>query len=208
MRSAGVRAESNAERALAMSPKTVCSCAAKPFTVSTRLGIKSARRCSTTSTCAHAAFTASFLMAIWFLRPMNELPKSSAITTRTAKTIRTFFISTSNLSISTACFLHALPFPLRKMMVERVQHFFQRFEIRSVRGNNFPVEFAAFAEFQERVESTLVSTGQRRGLRDDFVRVHRWLLSKSNHRMPKQGQYARKGFSQYRGQFVSVSRCA
>ena len=54
----GCRRESSAERALAISPKTVCSCCANPFTVSTRFGIRSARRCSTMSTCDHAAFTA------------------------------------------------------------------------------------------------------------------------------------------------------
>src|SRR5215471_5330190 len=49
-----------------MSPNTVCSCCAYPFTVSTRFGIRSARRCSTMSTCDHAAFTASFLLTSVF----------------------------------------------------------------------------------------------------------------------------------------------
>src|SRR5258705_13167356 len=39
--------------------KTSVSCAAKPFTVFTRFGIRSARRCSATSTVLHAAVTAS-----------------------------------------------------------------------------------------------------------------------------------------------------
>src|SRR5207249_8747797 len=79
-----------------MSPKTVCSCAANPFTVSTRFGIKSARRCRTTSTWDHAAFTASRFTTIWFLRLTNELPSSSATTSKTTRTIRAFFISASN----------------------------------------------------------------------------------------------------------------
>src|SRR5260370_30989089 len=63
----GVLAESNCDRACAISPNTVCSCLVIPFTVSTRLGIRSARRCSTTSTCDQAHFTASFFCPHLFL---------------------------------------------------------------------------------------------------------------------------------------------
>ena len=71
--SAGVRAPAIAARASAMFLKTSVSCAAKPFTVSTRLGIRSARRCSATSTCAHAAFTASRCVTR-SLRTLTNLP--------------------------------------------------------------------------------------------------------------------------------------
>src|SRR5580765_3863605 len=88
----GVPAESSAERALAMSPKTVCSCCAIPFTVATRLGIRSARRCNTMSTCDHEAFTASFLVTS-VLRTPTYCPKATtAISARIAITIRTLTI--------------------------------------------------------------------------------------------------------------------
>src|SRR5579863_812281 len=47
-----------------------------PFTVSTRLGIRSARRCSTISTCDHAALTASFLVTR-VLRTLTYWPKNT-----------------------------------------------------------------------------------------------------------------------------------
>src|SRR5262249_41912085 len=75
--------ESRADLALAISPKTVCSCWANPFTVSTRLGIRSARRCNTISTCDHAAFTASFLVTSVLRTPTYCPKKMSAITTIT-----------------------------------------------------------------------------------------------------------------------------
>src|SRR5436190_10769448 len=48
-----------AARASAMFLKTSVSCEAKPLTVFTRFGIRSARRCSATSTVLHAAVMAS-----------------------------------------------------------------------------------------------------------------------------------------------------
>ena len=57
--SCGVRAPPRAARASAIFLKTSVSCVAKPLTVSTRFGIRSARRCRATSTCDHGAFTAS-----------------------------------------------------------------------------------------------------------------------------------------------------
>src|SRR5438477_1768011 len=74
--SAGVLAESNCDRACAISPNTVCSCLVIPLTVSTRLGIRSARRCSTTSTCDHADLTASFLLTS-VLRTLTYFPNDS-----------------------------------------------------------------------------------------------------------------------------------
>ena len=59
--SPGLCAFSSPARALAMSPNTVLSSLVNPFTVSTRLGIRSARRSSCTSTSDHAAFTFSIL---------------------------------------------------------------------------------------------------------------------------------------------------
>src|SRR5580698_9373004 len=63
-----------------------------PFTVSTRLGIKSARRWSTTSTCAQSDFTVSFFVTISFRRPTYIPPMPRAISTRTARTINAVFI--------------------------------------------------------------------------------------------------------------------
>src|SRR2546430_3683373 len=71
---------------------------------------KPARRCRTTSTWDHAAFTASRFTTIWFLRLTNELPSSSATTSKTTRTIRAFFISASNQLNLRMRILHAPPF--------------------------------------------------------------------------------------------------
>ena len=47
-------------RAVTTASKVDCSCLAYPLTVSTKLGIKSARRFSCTSICAHASSTVMF----------------------------------------------------------------------------------------------------------------------------------------------------
>src|SRR5579872_550182 len=96
IRSAGVCALSSVERALAMSPNTVCSCAAYPFTVSTRLGIKSARRCSTTSTCDHSAETAWFFTTIWLRRPTYIAPIPSATTPSNTNAVHALFMHASS----------------------------------------------------------------------------------------------------------------
>src|SRR5215472_18967122 len=139
---------------------------------------------------------------------MNELPKINAMTTITAKTIRTPLISTSHRAISTACFLHALPFPLRKMMVQRMQYFLDRFQVRTIHWNNVPVKFAALAQFQESVETVLVRACQCCGARNDFMRGHWRRFSKDHYGVAKQRQHARKRFSQYGSQFVRVPRRA
>src|SRR2546423_5966625 len=105
--SEGVPAESNCERALAISPKTVCSCFAIPFTVSTRLGIRSARRCSTMSTCDQAAFTASFLLTSVFLTftywPKVNRTISNRIATTTSTAINPLLIKFSWKSAPHLC---------------------------------------------------------------------------------------------------------
>ena len=58
----GVFAPAMAARAFAMSPNTVCSWPAAPFTVSTRLPMSDARRWSWLSTCAHLFSTSVFLL--------------------------------------------------------------------------------------------------------------------------------------------------
>src|SRR5579863_4867648 len=67
-----------------MSPKTVSSCAANPWTVATRLGMRSARRCRTLSTCAQLDLICSLSRTISLRRPAYMLPKMSARMTRTA----------------------------------------------------------------------------------------------------------------------------
>ena len=52
-------------REAAMLLNTVVSCAATPFTVSTRFGIRSLRRCSCVSMLPLALLTASSLVWIW-----------------------------------------------------------------------------------------------------------------------------------------------
>ena len=68
-------------RAVTTASKVDCSCFAYPLTVSTRLGIKSARRFSCTSICAHASSTVMF-------RRINRLyceMKKTAISATAAK---------------------------------------------------------------------------------------------------------------------------
>src|ERR1700747_1055870 len=89
-----------------MSPNTVCSCLAYPFTVSTRFGIRSARRCSTTSTCDHADFTASFLLTR-LLRTLTYLPNERrAIRSHTIITIKLLLMRSlleTKLSLPARC---------------------------------------------------------------------------------------------------------
>src|SRR5437899_2098386 len=92
MRSAGLRAPSSAARAFAISPKTVCSWAAMPLTVSTRFGMRSARRCKTTSTSAQVAFTVSDLRTISFRRPTYDAPISTARNTSAPRTASSLLI--------------------------------------------------------------------------------------------------------------------
>ena len=62
--SAGVPAPATRLRASVTRTSTFCSCAAKPFTVFTRFGIRSLRRCSWFWTSLQAASTAS----LWVTR--------------------------------------------------------------------------------------------------------------------------------------------
>src|SRR5688572_16315361 len=55
----GVRAPASLARESAIWPNTSRSCCAIPFVVSTRLGMRSLRRCSWFSTCAHCVLIAS-----------------------------------------------------------------------------------------------------------------------------------------------------
>jgi len=61
----GVFAPAICARASAILPNTSCSWIAVPFTVSTRLPIRSFRRCSWLSTCAHLWSTASLAVTRW-----------------------------------------------------------------------------------------------------------------------------------------------
>src|SRR4051794_24753031 len=71
--------------------KTSVSCLATPLTVSTRFGIRSARRCRATSTCDHWALTASRCVTSSLRTLTNLPPAATPITTSTSnKTSATF----------------------------------------------------------------------------------------------------------------------
>ena len=73
---------------------TFSSCAAKPFTVSTRFGIRSARRCSTTSTWDQAPLIAFALGHQLVARsPSNCRPEAQPSSTNTPTTINAIFMS-------------------------------------------------------------------------------------------------------------------
>ena len=101
-----------------MSPKTFSSCAAYPFTVSTRLGMRSARRCNTTSTCDHAEFMASRLRTISLRWPMNVLPNQNTSRTTMIRMITPVFMFLS-LSLEICVLLPDLEFSYK--FVDRLQ---------------------------------------------------------------------------------------
>src|SRR3954453_19240037 len=81
-----------AARASAMFLKTSVSCDAMPLTVFTRFGIRSARRCSATSTVLHAAATASRCVTSSLRTPtylLHAIIPASASTMSTIKPIFT-----------------------------------------------------------------------------------------------------------------------
>src|SRR5439155_415227 len=91
----GVRAPAIAARAFAIAVNTSVSCLAKPFTVSTRLGTRSARRCRATSTCAHDPAMASRWVTRSLRTPIIFTPNRSPIRTSATTTIKAIFIVSS-----------------------------------------------------------------------------------------------------------------
>src|SRR5437868_5689299 len=90
--SCGVRAPPRAARAAVTESITCCSWVAKPFTVFTRFGIRSARRCSATSTCDQAAAIASFWTASSLRTETNFPANIRPTSSRIPKTTRNIFI--------------------------------------------------------------------------------------------------------------------
>src|SRR5262249_1472957 len=76
---------------------TAFSCPANPFTVFTRLGIRSARRCSATSTCAQAPLMASSWTASSLRTETNFPANMSPPSSRTPNTISSTFMMVASL---------------------------------------------------------------------------------------------------------------
>src|SRR2546430_1996968 len=75
-------------RALVTSSRTVRSCAAKPFTVSTRFGTRSARRWYTFCTCAHFSLTLWSATTSWLLTETAQARVPPTARTTTTRAIR------------------------------------------------------------------------------------------------------------------------
>src|SRR5258706_5490639 len=93
---AGVVAPASFARESAICPKTSFSCCAIPFVVSTRFGMRSLRRCSWFSTCAHCAFMLSSLLTNeLYEQPEDTLAASSSITSIVDRICRVIIPSAS-----------------------------------------------------------------------------------------------------------------
>src|SRR5271156_1944658 len=106
-------------RALAISSKTVCSCAANPWTVATRLGMRSARRCRTTSTCAQLDLTCSLRRTISLRLLAYQRPKPIAKMRMTAITPMATFMD----CLRVCCFAVPSYQIRRSQTVEPAVHF-------------------------------------------------------------------------------------
>src|SRR5436190_14154042 len=95
---AGVRAPPSAARARAISPNTTCSWVATPFTVSTRLPIRSLRRWSWLSTSAQPALTFWSAVTSRLYWPTRQPPTASSAIATTATAIQTPFIGNAPFS--------------------------------------------------------------------------------------------------------------
>src|SRR5262245_1027564 len=82
-------------RALVTSSSTVRSWAANPLTVSTRFGIRSARRWYTFCTCAHFSFTSCSLVTNWLLMPVPQTIAPTMMRATTISTTRPVFMTES-----------------------------------------------------------------------------------------------------------------
>src|SRR5258708_1382723 len=133
-----------------------------------------------------------------------ELPSSRAITTKTTRITRPIFICTSTPSDSRMGILCAAPFPLGEMLVQRAGNLFQCFQIRTIHGNNFAVEFSSFAKLQQGVKRGGMRPSEGRGTRNDIARRHRRLFSEGDHRVAQQRQRSREGFPEDQGKLSRV----
>src|SRR5579859_6333072 len=136
--------------------------------------MRSARRCRATSTCDHAAFTASFWVTSWLRTPTYLPPIMSPASSRTTRIIRRTFISLSLPLFFEAIYGVNHDRDLFKIRVEQVCRFqFARFD-------------AFFAQIQQLVERLGVDAKIFVGLLDDLaflaVRGH----SVQKQRMAKQ----------------------
>src|SRR6267378_8589054 len=127
---------------------------------------------------------------------MNELPSIRAITARTIKTTRPFFISTSTPSDSRLGVLYATPFPFGKVLIQRAGDLLQFFQIRTVHGNYFTVKFSRFAKFQKGIESQRIRTREGRRASNHIALGHRRLLAEGDYGVAQERQHAGKGLSQ------------
>src|SRR5262245_45274080 len=117
MVSSGDFAERSCERASAMSLYTLSSCCAKPLVVSTRFGMRSLRRCSWFSTCAHCVLIASSsLTNRLYEQPVEGSAASTATRTPTPRALLRVMVITVSIVMLNAR-IHQLapppPPPLR-----------------------------------------------------------------------------------------------
>src|SRR2546423_9679271 len=98
---AGVLAPAIFARDSAIWPKTSFSCCAIPFVVSTRFGMRSLRRCSWFSTCAHCAL----MLSSWLTNVLYEQPEEMLAPAMTSASTSNSQLPTPNFQIPSAeCF--------------------------------------------------------------------------------------------------------
>src|SRR5439155_21642946 len=109
--SSGDLAASSRDLESAMSLYTPSSCAAYPLTVSTRFGIRSLRRCSWFSTCAHWALIASSCPTnLLYEQPPSGSPTSASTRSR-SPVLRVICISPYRVSSLYQSYQLDLPTP-------------------------------------------------------------------------------------------------
>src|ERR1039458_8084222 len=146
-----------AARASAMSLNTSVSCDAMPFTVATRLGIRSARRCSWVSTSAHCPSMALRCCTRLFRMLTYWPPTINASKTTAPITIQAIF----------AAFTFSMLF---LQPVHRVDHGGDSLQIGRQQGRRIGLARleALFADVQQFFEGKRVEAEALRGAHDDL----------------------------------------
>src|SRR5579871_664106 len=172
------------------------SCLAYPFTVSTRLGMRSARLCSVTSTCDHSAATASLRLTRSLRMLTNCPPTASRITTSTAITIRAIFMSWFA--------------PLFFQPVHGVDHDIDLLEIRIEQDNWFQVARldAVFSQIEKVCEWLGVDAELIPRLQQDLPFAVVFRRAVKNQRMAKQHAEGGDGIGQKMPQYVFIPQSA
>src|ERR1035441_2211575 len=168
------------------------SCAANPFTVATRFGMRSARRCSTASTSAHCPLMASRCRTRSFLALTNCPPATNASKTITPITIQAVFM----------CGMLFL------QPVHRVDRGGDSLQIRSQQGRRVGLARleALLADIQQSLEGERVEAEALGGALDDLALPKRRLVPMQNQRVPEKDAEGGQRIEQQAAQQAEIGR--